>query len=109
MNPEIKKLWVEALRSGEYKQGIKQLKDSNDCFCVLGVLCDLYSKATGTPWGEGNTYMGLKCLPHVRVTRWAGLNHFILAFNRSKVHLITLNDMLGLRFKGLADLIEEQL
>lgn len=43
MNQEIKKLWVEALRSGEYKQTSGELRDS-DGFCCLGVLCDIYKK-----------------------------------------------------------------
>jgi len=41
MNPRIKKLWVAALRSGNYKQGIGALRTENDEFCCLGVLCDL--------------------------------------------------------------------
>ena len=40
MKPEIKKQWVQALRSGEYKQGRGQLKQGAT-FCCLGVLCDL--------------------------------------------------------------------
>lgn len=46
MNPEIKKDWVEALRSGEYAQGKCSLR-TDDEFCCLGVLSDLYCKATG--------------------------------------------------------------
>ncbi len=41
MNRELKKRWVEALRSGQYKQGQKQLRPDADTFCCLGVLCDL--------------------------------------------------------------------
>lgn len=48
MKKAIKKRWLEALRSGEYKQGRNYLKatDKNgvDRFCCLGVLCDLYVK-----------------------------------------------------------------
>lgn len=38
MDPEIKRLWVEALRSGEYRQNIGCLED-NGAYCCLGVLC----------------------------------------------------------------------
>ena len=38
--------WVEALRSGEYKQGGGKLRNG-DKFCCLGVACDLYMQATG--------------------------------------------------------------
>lgn len=42
MNQNAKK-WVAALRSGEYKQG-KHFLRYKDCFCVLGVACDLMVK-----------------------------------------------------------------
>ena len=32
--------WVEALRSGEYEQGINALKNGNK-YCCLGVLCEI--------------------------------------------------------------------
>lgn len=42
MNPELKKKWVEALRSGEYKQGYNGLHIIGDKpyagYCCLGVL-----------------------------------------------------------------------
>lgn len=41
MNADIKRKWVEALRSGEYKQGRQQLRTASDEFCCLGVLCDV--------------------------------------------------------------------
>jgi hypothetical protein len=43
MNPEAKKLWIEALRSGEYQQTRSVLHDDNG-FCCLGVLCDVAMK-----------------------------------------------------------------
>lgn len=64
MKPEIKKLWVDALRSGQYTMGIGHLKhpspDGKCRYCALGVLCDLYVKAhQGQPeeWkGEKSWY-----------------------------------------------------
>jgi len=45
MKEVIKKKWVAALRSGEYKQGQRQLHNADgDKFCCLGVLCDLAAK-----------------------------------------------------------------
>lgn len=43
MNPEVKKKWLEALRSGKYRQATEQLR-KGDAYCCLGVLCDLYAK-----------------------------------------------------------------
>lgn len=36
---------IDALNGGQYKKAIGSLKRDN-CFCVLGVACDLYAKAT---------------------------------------------------------------
>lgn len=43
MNPEIKALWLAALRSGEYKQGRGALSSDGE-YCCLGVLCDIMVK-----------------------------------------------------------------
>lgn len=42
---ELQLKWIEALESGEYKQGKGQLRDG-DQYCCLGVACDVYDKAT---------------------------------------------------------------
>ena len=107
MNPEIKKRWIEALRSGDYKQGRGQLKDSKDRFCVLGVLCDLHSKDVRIQWYR-NTFEGRK-LNIPRVTRqWAGIKSLYVDIKGVKVHLTELNDG-GMDFKMLANLIESNL
>lgn len=46
-------LWIEALKSGKYKQGEGQLKYSvnkKPQYCCLGVLCDLAEKDGGAKW-----------------------------------------------------------
>ena len=43
MNYDRMKLWVEALRSGEYQQG-KTLLRVEDNFCCLGVACEVAIK-----------------------------------------------------------------
>lgn len=53
MDAEIKKAWVEALRSGKYKQGRSVLRSASDEFCCLGVLCDV----RGVQW-RGNQVSG---------------------------------------------------
>lgn len=54
MNPEIKAKWVQALRSGEYKQGVGRLRSLGDEFCCLGVLTDLAVKegVEGVEWDD---------------------------------------------------------
>jgi hypothetical protein len=44
MKKEIAKLWTKALRSNKYKQGKFTLRNHDNSFCCLGVLCDLYNK-----------------------------------------------------------------
>ncbi len=63
LNPEFKKKWVEALRSGKYEQIREQFVRFRDDkpigYCCLGVLCDVldieqkYSAITDT---TGLTY-----------------------------------------------------
>lgn len=45
MKKRIKKLWIDALRSGEYEQGAGGLR-TNNRFCCLGVLCDVFRRTT---------------------------------------------------------------
>lgn len=44
---ELIELWVAALRSGNYKQGLGQLRSFNDEYCCLGVLCEVYQQNIG--------------------------------------------------------------
>jgi hypothetical protein len=44
LHPEVKSKWLNALRSGKYKQGCQRLRKADDRFCCLGVLCDVYQK-----------------------------------------------------------------
>lgn len=110
MNPEIKQRWIEALP--HYKQTTGALR-REDRFCCLGVLCDLHSKETGTPWGEdwiGSNYGVNKnhsTLPS-EVVEWSGLsepNPVIPGVDRS---LAELNDS-GQTFAEIASLIKEHL
>jgi hypothetical protein len=41
MEASLKAKWIEALRSGKYKQGRWALRTKSDDFCCLGVLCDV--------------------------------------------------------------------
>lgn len=54
---QVFKLWVKALRSGEYKQSEGSLKNK-DGFCCLGVLCDLAAKDGGAGWTKEKNAFG---------------------------------------------------
>jgi hypothetical protein len=128
MNPEIKQRWVEALRSGEYKQTREELYDGNGGYCCLGVLCDLAIKdGVLDKWDdyidrwypnsdelEGAGLEGLwaddELLP-AKAQHWAGLTNHApnVPFQDTKKSLSILNDEFRLDFNTIADLIEEQL
>lgn len=107
MNPEIKERWLEALRSGKYKQGQKLLRardvDGNEYHCCLGVLCDLAVEAGVTtveyePESHDDCVIGLTSylyadgedgqssgLPQV-VCEWSGVNDMLGAYGNAPVH-----------------------
>lgn len=53
MKKSIAMKWVNALRSGKYKQGeMGYLKDSEGGYCCLGVLCEVVGQEA-KPWDDG--------------------------------------------------------
>lgn len=114
MNKEIKQRWVEALRSGKYKQGKAALR-RKDRFCCLGVLCDI-TQTKKCQWKPKNRILGAytiggqtEVLPKAVVSRCrlAGENPSVI-YKGKRTTLAQLNDE-GVRFKTIAKLIEEQL
>lgn len=127
-----RKLWVKALRSGEYEQTRSWLRD-DDGFCCLGVACDVYRQVTGN--GEwvaklcgtddrhpltfdlGEDGADASVLPW-EVQEWFGLTEsrgqlvsggqsFGDEGNHSIAHTLTdANDDGGLSFDEIADLID---
>lgn len=99
---EVRKLWVEALESGEYKQGREFLCQRGDygevSFCCLGVLCDLAIKKEVVDYrwrfhpylnyAEVNNRSDF-CPPEVQ--EWAGLMSFDGEFSGGK-SLADIND-----------------
>jgi hypothetical protein len=122
MNAKIKKLWIDALHSGEYKQGSKRLRDKEDHFCVLGVLCDLYVKHRhDCRWKEMETKSSFRivgkrethwCEDYLiePVMQWAELSSYnpVVEVDGKKISLSSLNDQ-GAEFTTIARLIEKQL
>lgn len=53
MNKDIKKEWIEALRSKEYVQGNGYLNHEGE-HCCLGVLCELYVDRGLGKWEEND-------------------------------------------------------
>jgi hypothetical protein len=108
MNTEIKEKWIEALKSGEYSQAQNTLRDGN-CFCCLGVLCDVIDK---TKWKPDRypleeskcpmLYEGVEIIPPRTVIDKAGLK-----IEQCQI-LAEMNDG-GSSFTEIADYIEKRL
>jgi hypothetical protein len=110
MNPQIKQKWVSALRSGEYQQGQYCLR-TEDKFCCLGVLCDLYGKENNVEWDLVNDDGNYEFSYHSErlplfVVGWAGVGNDNPEI--CETSLAELNDT-GSTFNEIADLIEEHL
>ena len=128
MKPEIKQKWIDALATATYKQGKEVLRNKNDEFCCLGVLCDIYSKETGVGWelsDDVSETMEIEgCISYlpIKVMNWAGLESNapiveiegmgdVIQFvgNEDMIPLTWVNDRLNYTFSQIAELIREQL
>ena len=114
MNGEVKQMWVDALRSGEYQQGFGQLRVAGG-YCCLGVLCDLHRRRTnqGEWLGDGYISVGasipeLGTLPKA-VKDWAGLSEDNPNLTPLQMSLSELNDAEEMSFSDIANLIDEHL
>ena len=86
MNKELLKRWVEALRSGKYKQGALYLcqydEDGNAvAFCCLGVLQNIEPRIKGDDWGDElldedslKEFLGVNGKDRFIQSRYAGWN-----------------------------------
>lgn len=98
-----RKEWVAALRSGNYKQGQGALR-VDDCFCCLGVACDLFNNAK---WERGTTrasyFLGnMSCIP-LAVSLVFGLS------SKQENILMELNDNDKATFAEIANYIEKEI
>lgn len=129
MNPEVKKQWLKALRSGKYRKGTKALLKKGG-YCCLGVLTDLYAKSPankekiqwkGAGQNDGTrSFAGVDDYTPEVVMKWAGLkeaNPYVRYEDRDgEIHHDTLgqiNDgsssLRRVGFKQIADIIEKAL
>lgn len=112
MDARVKKLWVDALRSGEYKQADSRLRGESG-YCCLGVLCDIHAQETGGHWdGEetNHTYDGCATYLPKSVVAWADLRNDDpdVTPNNKASQLSRLNDT-QVPFAEIADAIEASL
>lgn len=112
MNPTVKALWVAALRSGQYKQGVGRLRSARNEFCCLGVLCNLHAQAhpeIAKTQTDPERYLGSCYYMPEAVAEWSGLyTHMNVEINNVRGTLAYHNDR-GVPFAQIADAIEAQL
>ena len=127
MDSNLKQKWVRALRSGKYTQATGALR-TDDGFCCLGVLCDVYDSDKWIATGEtindevfenwhyktvnefGNQYAG-EVLPH-DVMEFCDMGtaspEIFIPHGQNYKTLASINDD-GATFTEIADLIETHL
>ena len=113
---ENRMAWIAALRSGDYKQGTKVLRNHSGNFCCLGVLCEC---AGLEPWDGIDSLkygaIGSGTLAPKEAMEWVGLKYCSgeiadnlpvdLDLNSNLKSLILINDS-GVDFETIAEVIE---
>ncbi len=103
-----RKLWVEALRSGKYRQTTGVLKDLAGGMCCLGVLCDV----VGLAWTEGDdrNYVAgttYSAVAPPEAMQFVGLTEETGAY-RSGIDSLAVKNDKGATFAQIADIIESE-
>jgi hypothetical protein len=99
LNPEQKEKWLTALRSGEYKQGSRQLRNSDGRYCCIGV----YAVCNGIEISKD----GMNMLEKGSAVHYLPLQKQI---GPGEVgNLWSMNDAGGKSFLEIADYIEQNL
>lgn len=50
MDPRVKKMWIDAMLSGEYEQSPTRHREDKHTFSAFGVLIDVFLKEHGEEW-----------------------------------------------------------
>lgn len=98
MTKELKQQWIEALRSGEYKQ-IKNILKDEIGYCCLGVLCDIIPDWTISEDGDSVVELG-RYNTYDKIEKILGVD---------STTLTTMNDDDGKTFAEIADYIEQNI
>lgn len=104
MKKDIKQKWIDALKSGRYKQGQGRLKSCNDEFCCLGVLCD---SIDSEGWNSPTTFKYNNVLSSFYLPIELRVELELTFADQQK--LTDMNDEEHLSFEQIADWIEENL
>lgn len=103
MNKTIKAKWLKALRSGDYKQTRRTLRDCSDKYCCLGVLYDVCTN--GMQWKFTNSHWEIDGGNGVALGD--NFRHECEITQPDHQHLMKMNDSLRADFNEIANYIEE--
>jgi len=101
MKELVKNIWVEALRSGKFKQGQKRLQTLTGDLCCLGVLCEI----SGLGKFENTEFQGQDHHLPFSVRKWADMSSINGKYADAQSSLAVDNDR-GKTFPEIADIIE---
>lgn len=113
MDVELKRKWLEALRSGRYKQGRFALKRGDE-YCCLGILCEVGGLREIPPkdrWEDKSTFQSWGNFNSALVLPRSFRDHCKISALEVE-HLAGMNDRRGtctFNFTKIADWIEENL
>lgn len=103
---EIQQKWLDALRSGKYKQGRLRLRRGDE-FCCLGVACDIYNDTKWKPSWWGSLYeVGDGLTIDLLLNGW--LKDLFGLTEDNMETLASMNDE-GKTFTEIADFIERKI
>jgi len=103
---ELRVAWLEALRSGEYKQGTGVLCNLQNQYCCLGVLCEVAGVPKEEDKEEGAfTFDGERAALSQHLTEKVGLYDYLGISKDGNKCLSALNDH-GVPFSEIADALE---
>lgn len=118
LKPKWKKKWLEALRSGEYKQGRRRLKtklsDGSYEYCCLGVLCEItglsYSGSAGLLPSKVVNLVYEDCLDDNSNFTDNRKNPYLYdPILKNTVTAVSANDTFNRRFDYIANMVESAL
>lgn len=103
--------WINALRSGEYKQGRRWLyTPATDSYCCLGVLAKINNLPTNTPSLTPSFHRPINLSTYLgEFTETGNLKMMNIDFKDTfYTSLTSLNDSEKYSFSDIADLLESQ-
>lgn len=106
IDKQLIKDWIKALRSGDYQQGKNKLRNADDIYCCLGVLCDIYDE---DGWEYNDILEEYEYRTDNDVSSELLPKEMKLELKYNIQELVDLNDSLDHTFEYIADFVEKEI